>query len=171
MKKSAVFGVVSTRSDAEELVFDLLCEGFRDAEISVLLPSPGETRIVAIAHGTSSGAGGNLLAGMGLTELSMPDGRPLWAVGPIAGALGRAIDASAGSVAAGLTTIGVSHARALDYEEKIDGGLIFVAVHTDDASRVDLAKLIFVAAGADDIFATRPTGLPGMQRERRAPRP
>src|ERR1700730_15630208 len=98
-KNTAVFGIYPTRATAEEAVDALRTAGFRNSDISALLPDNVGTKDFAhekntkAPEGTATGATtGGLLGGAlgwlaGIGSLAIPGVGPLIAAGPIMGAL------------------------------------------------------------------------------------
>src|SRR6204780_4256970 len=108
-KNTAAFGIYQAQADVEYAVDLLRAEGFRNTDISVLLPENKGTKDFAVEkntkapEGTATGAttgavlGGALgwLAGIG--ALAIPGVGPLIAAGPIVAALsGAAVGSSVG---------------------------------------------------------------------------
>lgn len=107
-----------------------------------------------IATGAATGglAGGaiGLLAGIG--ALAIPGLGPFIAAGPIMAALsGAAVGATAGGIVGGLIGLGIPEIEAKRYEDRLKKGNYLVSVHTEDGDRIDAAKEIFEAEGAEDI--------------------
>src|SRR5712691_4178515 len=98
-KNTAAFGIYPTRESVEEAVETLKAAGFRNTDISVLLPENPGTKDFAhekhtkapegAAAGTASGAviGGTLGWLVGIGALSIPGLGPFIAAGPVTAAL------------------------------------------------------------------------------------
>src|ERR1700724_853852 len=98
-KKTAVFGIYSTRNGAEQAAEALVNAGFATGDISVLLPENLGTREIGTEkstkapEGATTGAGtGAVLGGAlgllaGIGALAIPGVGPLIAAGPIMGGL------------------------------------------------------------------------------------
>jgi small-conductance mechanosensitive channel len=98
-KNRAVFGLYRTRGEVEAAVDQLLAQGFRNEDISVLLQDNVGTKDFAhekhtkMPEGTTTGVvtggaiGGTLGLLAGLGALAIPGIGPLIAAGPIMGAL------------------------------------------------------------------------------------
>jgi hypothetical protein len=172
MSKS-VFGIVTSRGQAERIVEQLQAQGFAASEISVLMPDTGGTRDLGhvkatkAPEGATSGAatggvaGGviGLLAGIG--ALAIPGVGPLIAAGPIMAALsGSAVGAFTGGIVGGLIGLGIPEIEAKRYEEKLKKGNYLIAVHTHESKDVDRAKEIFKNAGAEDISTISEASVP-----------
>jgi len=166
-KHTAVFGIYATASGAENAVEYLLNNGFRNSEISVLLPDKESTR--AFAHekntkapeGTATGAtaggvvGGTLGLLAGIGALAIPGVGPLIAAGPIVAALaGLGAGAAAGGIVGALIGMGIPEYEAKRYEGAVKDGGTLLSVHTGTSERVSAAKDALKATGAKDIAAT-----------------
>src|ERR1700682_4404728 len=164
MSKTSVFGIVKSRSQAEQIVEHLQRAGFPSSEISILLPDNqgkhdiGHVKATKAPEGATTGAatggvtGGvlGLLAGIG--ALAIPGVGPFIAAGPIMAALsGAAIGATTGGVVGALIGMGIPEIEAKRYEEKLKKGNYLIAVHTNKSEDVDRAKEIFKNAAAEDI--------------------
>lgn len=147
MNQRIVSAVFDSHSEAERAVTELRSAGVRDKAISVIAQHDGKsTSRDGSGKDDTSGlvkgaiAGGGLGALFGLAALAIPGVGPLAAAGAIAGsampeaaAAGAAIGATAGGVSGLLSKHGVSDEDARYYEERINGGGVFVSVDTDDA--------------------------------------
>jgi len=101
-KNTAVFGLYRTRASAESAVDSLIANGFRSADISVLMPENVGTKDLAhekrtkAPEGAATGAGTGALVGgtlgllAGIGTLAIPGLGPFIAVGPIMAALAGA---------------------------------------------------------------------------------
>lgn len=164
MAKSSVFCIAKSASQAEQIVDNLQNSGFDTSEISVLMPDTGgkhdfgHVKATKAPEGATTGAtaggitGGvlGLLAGIG--ALAIPGVGPFIAAGPIMAALsGTALGATTGGLVGGLIGLGIPEIEAKRYEQKLRSGNFLVAVDAENSDRVDRAKEIFKAAGAEDI--------------------
>jgi len=163
-KNKAVFGLVSSETQAEQIVNELQSAGFAGSDISVLFPDKQGTRDFAheqntkapegavtggVAGGVAGGALG-LLAGIG--ALAIPGLGPFIAAGPIMATLsGAAAGATVGGIAGALVGMGIPELEAKRYEGKIKDGNILLAVHIDDSDQQKAAKDILEDGGAEDI--------------------
>jgi len=167
MANKAVFGLYTTRRQVENAVDELKAQGFRNTDISVLLPENVGTKDFAhekgtkapegMATGATSGAvvGGALgwLAGVG--ALAIPGVGPLIAAGPIIAALtGVGVGGAVGGIAGGLIGLGIPEYEAKRYEGRIKSGNILLSVHSDDSKWRDKAEVILKNTGAEDISST-----------------
>src|ERR1700748_2327575 len=99
MANQAVFGLYPTRRQVENAVDELKAQGFRNTDISVLLPENVGTKDFAhekntkAPEGTATGAGAGAVVGgtlgllAGIGALAIPGLGPFIAAGPIMGAL------------------------------------------------------------------------------------
>ena len=151
-----VVGLFDTFNDAENVVQELVDNGFNRSEISILANnSRGEySRAVgdtgtgsATAQGAGAGAlGGGVLGGVlgllvGVGALAIPGIGPVLAAGPLAAALGTAgastlvgagIGAAAGGVIGALVGAGIPEEDANFYAEGVRRGGTLVMVRSSD---------------------------------------
>lgn len=166
-KKTAVFGIYHSVSQAERTVDDLKAAGFSNDDISVLLPDMQSSKNFAhekntkAPEGATAGvtAGGaiggtlGLLAGIG--ALAIPGVGPLIAAGPIMGALaGLGVGGAVGGVVGALVGMGIPEYEAKRFEGRIKEGGVLLSVHCGTASHVMQAKEILKHTGGQDIAAT-----------------
>jgi len=167
MSRKSVFGIASTRPQAERIANQLKGAGFSENDISVLFPDKTGTRDFAheqhtkAPEGAAAGAGtGGLLGGglgwlVGIGALAIPGVGPFIAAGPIMAALaGAAAGAAAGGLTGALVGLGIPEYEAKQYEGKIREGNMLISVHAEDSKEVDKAKEIFKREGAHDISYT-----------------
>jgi hypothetical protein len=163
----AVICIAKTHDQAVEIINQLRTAGFKNEDVSVLLPDQGATRDFAheqhtkAPEGAAAGAvAGGLLAGalgwlVGIGSLAIPGVGPFIAAGPILAALGGAAAGGAVGVLAGaLIGLGIPEYEAKQYEGKVKGGNILISVHTEDSTQRDVAKEIFECSQAADISYT-----------------
>jgi hypothetical protein len=155
MSRNAVFAIVSTELQAERIAEELKSAGFSPNDVSVLLPDKKESKASegAVA-GVSTGGfvGGSLGWLVGIGSLAIPGLGPFIAAGPILAALsGVAIGAAVGGLAGALVGMGIPEPEAKQYESKIRGRQILMAVHIEDNSRRARAIEILQQGGAHDI--------------------
>lgn len=164
MANTAVFGLYPTRAAVEEAIDQLRLEGFRSADISVLLPENEGTKDLAhekatkapegATTGAASGAvlGGTLGWLVGIGALAIPGLGPFVVAGPIIAALsGVGVGATVGGLAGALVGMGIPEYEAKRYEGRVKGGSILLSVHSDSGEWTDKAKKILARTGADDI--------------------
>jgi len=166
-KNTAVFGIYRDRTHAEQGVDALRAAGFRNSDVSALLPDNVGTKDFAHSKGTkapegattgvASGAvlGGALgwLAGIG--ALAIPGVGPLIAAGPIMGALaGAGVGGAAGGIIGALVGMGIPEYEAKRYEGRIREGGILLSAHCDNSDWVSRAKDVMKNTGAQDVASS-----------------
>lgn len=166
-KNTAVYGIYSNRTMAENAVDRLLADGFRNEDISVLLQDNVGTKDFAhkketkAPEGTTTGvvAGGaiggtlGLLAGIG--ALAIPGVGPLIAAGPIVGALaGIGSGGVVGGIVGALIGMGIPEYEAKRYEGRVKQGGILLSVHCDSGDWVSKAKSLLKDTGAEDVASS-----------------
>ncbi len=167
-RKYVVIGIFRSRQDLEHGITKLQSSGFRNADVSALMPSPERVRDLAhrtgskapegITAGLTAGAiaGGTLgwLAGVG--TLTIPGVGSLLAAGPIVSTLaGVGAGSVIGGLSGGLIGMGIPEYEAKRYEGRIQEGGILLTVHCDDSNRCQQAEKILSQCGASDISATK----------------
>src|ERR1700716_1903370 len=129
MKNIAVFGLYRTQLQVEEAVESLKAAGFRNTDISVLLPENAGSKDLGhekhtkapegAAAGASSGAilGGALGWLVGIGALAIPGVGPFLAAGPIVVALaGVGAVGTLGGITGALVGTGMPEYEAIRYE-------------------------------------------------------
>lgn len=182
-KNTAVFGIYRDRTQAEEGVDALRGAGFRNSDVSALLPDNVGTKDFAhekstkAPEGTTTGAtsggvvGGALgwLAGIG--ALAIPGVGPFIAAGPIMGALaGVGVGGAVGGLIGALVGMGIPEYEAKRYEGRVKEGGILLSVHCDDSEWVKRAKDILRSTGADDVASAGEAGADFAQSDKPMPR-
>ena len=170
-KNTAVFGIYRTRAEAERGVDELLKNGFRNEDISVLMSENMGTKDFAhekhtkAPEGATAGAGTGaviggtlgLLAGIG--ALAIPGVGPFIAAGPIMGALaGAGTGGVVGGLIGALVGMGIPEYEAKRYEGLIKEGGILVSVHCDNSDWVKRGKEILERTGAHDVASAGESG-------------
>lgn len=163
----AVFCIVDSELQAENIVTDLRAAGFSVNDVSVLFPDKRGSRDLGhemaskAPEGAAAGAaGGGVVGGalgwlVGIGALAIPGVGPFIAAGPILAALGgAAVGAATGGVAGSLIGFGMPEYEAKQYEAKIRGGNLLLSVHTEDSSERSRAKEIFERHHARDISSS-----------------
>lgn len=163
-KKTSVFGIYSSVTQAELAVDALVNGGFTNADVSVLMADNQGSKDFAhekntkAPEGTTTGvaAGGaiggtlGLLAGIG--ALAIPGVGPLIAAGPIVGALaGLGVGGAVGGIVGALVGMGIPEYEAKRYEGRIKEGGVLLSAHCDTGEQIDRAKAILKRTGATDI--------------------
>src|SRR5579872_6447612 len=163
-KNTSVFGIYRDRAQVERVVDELLDQGFRAEDISVLMPDNVGTKDFAhekhtkapegattglVAGGVAGGTLG-LLAGIG--ALAIPGLGPFIAAGPIMGALaGVGTGAVAGGLIGALVGMGIPEYEAKRYEGMVKEGRLLLSVHCDNSEWVGRAKDILKQTGGEDV--------------------
>ncbi len=167
MKNISVFGLYRTQLQVEEAVDTLKSEGFRNTDISILLPENIGSKDLAhekhtkapegAATGATSGAilGGALGWLVGIGALAIPGIGPFLAAGPIVAALaGVGAVGALGGVTGALVGAGMPEYEAVRYEGHIKHGGILLSVHCDSEDWVKRAKDLLKRSGAEDIASS-----------------
>lgn len=167
MANKAVFGIYPNVGNAETGISDLRAAGFRNEDISLLLPENVGTKDLAFVkstkapEGTAAGAlSGAVLGGafgwlLGIGALAIPGLGPFIAAGPIMAALGGVgLGGTLGAVTGALVAMGIPEYEAKRYEGMVKEGGILVSIHTDDSAWTKKAKDILEHTGATDISST-----------------
>ena len=165
--KTAVFGIYHTGVQAERSVDDLLAAGFRNDDISVLLPDHESTKDFAhekntkapegTAVGVSAGGvlGGALGLLVGIGALAIPGIGPFVAAGPIVAALaGLGAGGAIGGLIGALVGMGIPEYEAKRYEGHIKQGGILLSVHCETKDMVAKAEELLRQTGAQEIAAS-----------------
>ena len=166
-KNTAVFGIYSSASSAEQAVDTLIRAGYSDSDISVLLPDDESTK--AFAHekntkapeGTATGVatggviGGTLGLLAGIGALAIPGVGPLIAAGPIMASLaGLGVGGAVGGVVGALVGMGIPEYEAKRFEGAVKDGGTLLSVHCDTSEEVSKAKDLLKSTGARDIASS-----------------
>ena len=182
-KNIAVYGIYPNRPAVERAVDALKEAGFRNADISVLLPEGGGTKEFAVEketkapEGAATGAGTGAVVGgalgwlVGIGLLAIPGLGPFIAAGPIMAALaGAGAGGLAGGIAGALIGLGIPEYEANRYEGRIKEGGILLSVHADDTDWKNKAKDILERTGAEDIGVKGESGADDDKRDRPYPK-
>lgn len=166
-KKTAVFGIYSSRQEVERAADVLARSGFPVTDISVLIPESLGSKDLAtakttkapegVAAGASSGAvlGGTLGLLAGIGALAIPGIGPLIAAGPILSALaGIGVGGAIGGFTGALIGLGIPEYEAKRYEGRLQKGGVLLSVHCDTSEEVDRAKEIMDRSGGEDVAST-----------------
>jgi hypothetical protein len=182
-KNTSVFGIYPDRMSVENAVDALKMDGFRNTDISVLLPDNVGTKDFAhqkstkapegAATGAGSGAviGGTLgwLAGIG--ALAIPGLGPFIAAGPIMGMLaGLGAGGAVGGLVGTLVGLGIPEYEAKRYEGRIKEGGILLSVHCDKSEWVKKAEDVLKRTGAQDIASSSEASADYAKSDRPQPR-
>ena len=156
------------RSRADLVLSQLKIAGFFSSEISVLfhcqsatsprkippLVSDGSTtdaRDLATIRGTVGWLAGTV-------QFAFPDGGPLFAAGPILGALMAASGVVGSGLAAGIMALGIPELVAARYDVAIRAGNILVSTETTTPTEIDVAWEVLHYAQAQDICLAQERG-------------
>src|SRR6202021_1703259 len=152
---------------AELTVDRLIGAGFRNDDISVLLPDTKSSKDFAhekntkAPEGTTTGGatggtiGGTLGLLAGIGALAIPGIGPFIAAGPIMGALaGLGVGGAVGGIIGALVGMGIPEYEAKRYEGHIKAGGVFLSVHCDTSEKIARAKDLLKHTGAQDIASS-----------------
>ena len=166
-KNTAAFGIYRAQAGAEQAVDALKQAGFRNTDISALLPENQGTKDFAhekntkAPEGAATGAGTGALVGgtlgwlAGIGALAIPGVGPLIAAGPIVAALaGAGVGGTVGGLTGALVGMGIPEYEAKRYEGRVKEGGILLSVHCDSSEWTKKAKEILERTGAQDVSST-----------------
>jgi len=166
-KNTAVFGIYRDRQHAEQAVDRLRAAGFRNSDVSALLPDNVGTKDFAHEKNTkvpegaaTGGASGAVLGGAlgwlaGIGTLAIPGVGPFIAAGPIMSALaGAGVGGTVGGLIGALVGLGIPEYEAKRYEGRVREGGILLSVHCDNSDWVKRAKEILKETGGQDVSST-----------------
>jgi hypothetical protein len=166
-KNTAVFGIYRDRAHVEQGVDALLAAGYRNEDISVLLPENVGTKDfahekhtkapegMATGAGTGAAIGGTLGLLAGIGALAIPGLGPFIAAGPIMGALaGIGTGGVVGGMVGALVGMGIPEYEAKRYEGMVKEGRVLLSVHCDNSDWVKRAKDVLERSGAEDISSS-----------------
>ncbi len=166
MANIAVFGIYATRENLESAVRQLELDGFRAADVSVLVPQNigtkdlAHTKATKAPEGAAAGAGSGAVIGgalgwlAGIGALAVPGIGPLIAAGPIVAALaGLGAVGAIGGIAGALIGLGIPEYEAKRYEGRLRKGGILVSVHADNHEWARKAKTILERTGGEEVAA------------------
>jgi hypothetical protein len=163
-KKIVVFGLFDTRLELEGAIDGLRTEGFRESDISALLPDAQSTKEVAhekhtkapegalVGAATGGVVGGTLGLLVGIGALAIPGLGPFIAAGPIMATLaGAGAGGAVGTLTGTLVGLGIPEYEAKRYESFLNKGGALLAVHADDKEWAKRAQATLKRHGAKDI--------------------
>jgi hypothetical protein len=162
------YGIYPDRVAFERVLEALRSAGFRNSDISAILPDRDKTTKdlaheinskapegIATGAGTGAAIGGVLGWLVGIGAIAIPGIGPLIAAGPIVAALAGAGAAGAtGGLVGGLIGAGIPEVEAKRYAGRIREGAYLVSVHCDDRKWAKRAEEIMEATGGRDVVAT-----------------
>ncbi len=163
-KNTAVFGIYSDTVSVGGALQALRVAGFRNTDVSVLMPENVGTKdfvhrkdTKAPEGATTGAASGAVLGGVlgwlvGIGALAIPGLGPFIAAGPIMGMLaGAGAVGVAGGIVGSLVGMGIPEYEAKRYEGRVKAGGILLSVHCDSSEWVNRAKKILEETGAEDV--------------------
>jgi hypothetical protein len=159
------YGIYPDRASFERALETLRAAGFRNSDISAILPERDQTTR-DLAHeintkapeGVATGAGAGAAVGgvlgwlVGIGALAIPGIGPLVAAGPVVAALAGAGAAGAtGGLVGGLIGAGIPEVEAKRYAGRIREGGYLMSVHCDDKAWARRAEEILETTGGRDV--------------------
>ncbi len=178
-KNIAVFGIFPTYSSVELAVDELRDSGFRNVDISVLLPEnigskdfadeKGTKAPEGVTAGASAGAvlGGALGWLVEVGALAIPGLGPFIAAGPILATLaGVGVGGTVGGLAGALGGMGIPEYEAKRYEGRVKDGGILLSVNCDNSEWARLAKDILQRTSGQDVSSTNEAGADFMKTDK-----
>jgi len=166
-KNIAVFGIYRTVDSVQDAIVVLRMKGFRNTDVSVLIPENEGSKDLATEKSTKApegavaGAGSGALVGgalgwlVSIGVLSLPGVGAFIAAGPIIATLaGVGAGAAVGGIAGGLIGLEVPEYEAKRYEGRVRKGGILLSVHCDNATWTRSATKALEQTGAEDISTT-----------------
>ncbi|HEY7388063.1 MAG TPA: quinol:electron acceptor oxidoreductase subunit ActD [Bryobacteraceae bacterium] len=163
-KNLAVFGIYANRNAIDEAVSHLGAAGFRNTDVSSLLPeNPGSKDLAhekntKALEGSALGGVLGLIVGAALGWLiasgviPVPGVGPLLAAGPIIAALaGAGTLGAVGGIIGGLIGLGIPEYEAKRFGGRVRDGGMLISVHCDNRDWVKRAKEILTRTGAQEI--------------------
>lgn len=164
MSNTAVYGIFRSTSAAADAVGRLREAGYRNTDISVLVPENlgtkdfGHQKATKAPEGAAAGGASGAVVGgvlgwlVGIGALAIPGLGPFIAAGPIMGALaGAGGGGVVGGLVGGLAGLGMPEYEAKRYEGRVREGGVLMSVHCDSSDWVSRAKTIMEDCGAQDI--------------------
>jgi hypothetical protein len=160
--KQAIIGLVATQRQAERILTALEGAGLARDDVSVLFcaeasrgvgeADPTRSPAIAVGFGQRPALGAGLASRGGLGIVVVPGAGSFIASGPILAALsGEWVGAGSRSIATTLIEMGTREHEARQYEEKLVGGRVLVAVHVDEHEERVLAKAVLQEGRAADV--------------------
>jgi len=159
-----VFGMYPNPADAMEAVETLKTAGFRNTDISLLLPDNPRTKDFGLEKetkapegATTGGLTGGIIGGaLGwlacIGALSIPGFGPFIAAGPIMSVLGGiGVGGAIGGLTGAFLGLGIPEYEAKRYAGRIRKGGILLSVHCENSDWTKRAKSILDQTGGEDI--------------------
>ena len=162
-----VFGIYDNRLALERCVDELKLRGFRQEDISVLLPNAegaknfAHEKATKAPEGATTGVASGLVVGgtlgwlAGIGMLAIPGIGPFIAAGPLLAAMaGAGLGGTVGGLTGALIGFGIPEYEAKRYESVLKSGGMLISVHADDKNWVEKAEEVLKLTGARDISST-----------------
>lgn len=163
-KNIAAYALFRSQAHVEEAIAELRNSGFRNTDVSVLLPENSGNKDLAhemhtkAPEGAVTGAGSGAILGgalgwlVGIGALAIPGIGPILAAGPIVAALaGIGAVGTLGGVTGALIGAGMPEYEAKRYEGRLKSGGILLSVHCDSEDWAKRANAALKRAGGEDI--------------------
>jgi hypothetical protein len=167
MSNTSVFGVYRDSIGLGSGLEAFRAGGFRNTDISVLLPENAGTKDFVHQKDTKAPEGatagvttGAVVGGIvgwlaGIGALAIPGIGPLIAAGPIVALLaGAGAVGAAGGIVGTLVGLGIPEYEAKRVEGRVKSGGTLVSIHCDNSDWVKRAKKILEDTGAEDIASS-----------------
>ncbi len=167
MSNTSVFGVYRDTVALGGGLEAMRNAGFRNTDVSVLLPENAGTKDFVHQKDTKAPEGattgvttGAVVGGIvgwlaGIGALAIPGVGPLIAAGPIVAMLaGAGAVGAAGGIVGTLVGLGIPEYEAKRFEGRVRSGGTLVSVHCDDSEWVKRAKRLLEETGAEDVAAS-----------------
>jgi len=162
------YGIYPDRSAFERALDSLRAAGFRNSDISAILPERDRTTKDLVAEintkapeGIATGAGTGAAVGgvvgwlVGIGAIAIPGIGPLVAAGPVVAALaGAGAAGAAGGLVGGLVGAGIPEVEAKRYAGRIREGGYLLSVHCDDKTWAIRAEEILEGTGGRNVVKT-----------------
>jgi hypothetical protein len=167
MSNTSVFGVYRDTVALSGGLEALRTAGFRNTDISVLLPENAGTKDFVHQKDTKAPEGattgvttGAVVGGIvgwlaGIGALAIPGIGPLIAAGPIVAMLaGAGAVGAAGGIVGTLVGLGIPEYEAKRFEGRVKTGGTLLSVHCDNSDWVKRAKKLLEETGAEDVSSS-----------------
>ena len=178
-QKISVFGLFTDEAKLTAAVDALKAAGYRNEDISALLPDRSATKTFAhekhtkapegAAIGATAGAvsGGTIGLLLGLGAIAIPGLGAFLAAGPVMAALaGAGVGSAVGTLTGALIGMGIPEYEAKRYESFINDGGALLSVHADDSEWARRARSILDGFGGHDIDQAKEAHAKGPKLER-----
>jgi hypothetical protein len=178
-QRISVFGLFDDEVALSRAVDALKAAGYRNSDISALLPDRGSTKTFAhekhtkAPEGAAVGAATGVLSGgalgwlLGIGAIAIPGLGAFVAAGPLMGALaGAGVGGAVGTLTGALVGMGIPEYEAKRYESFINRGGALLSVHCDDQEWARKARNILDGFGGHDIDSAKEADAKGPKMER-----